>query len=116
MRRGFYLALGWLALIVGFVGMVLPLLPTVVFWIIAAACFSRSNPRVERWLLEHRTVGPHILAWRQRGAISRRGQIAATIALAASGAVGFLTLSGALAFLPATICAAAAGFIWTRPD
>ena len=115
MRRTFYLVLGWVALVIGFIGMALPLLPTVVFWIFAAFCFSRSNPKVERWLVEHPKVGPHILAWRDRGAISRKGKIAATLALIGSSAIGLFTLAGPLAFLPAAICLGAAAFIWTRP-
>jgi hypothetical protein len=115
-RRYLFLVLGWLALIIGFIGMAVPLLPTVVFWIFAAFCFSRSSPRFERWLLRHRTVGPHILAWRQRRAISRKGKIAASLALAGSSVIGLVALGGLLALLPLAICLGVAGFIWTRPD
>ena len=116
MRRTFYLVLGWVALVIGFIGMALPLLPTVVFWIFAAFCFSRSNPKVERWLVEHPKVGPHILAWRDRGAISRKGKVAASLALIGSSLIGLFTLTGPIAFLPTAICLGAGAFIWTRPD
>jgi len=101
---------------IGFVGMFVPLLPTVVFWIIAAWCFGKANPLLETWLLEHPTVGPHILAWRERRAISRKGKLAAAAGLAASSLVGLVVLPAPWFLLPPTICAAAALFIWTRPE
>ncbi|HEX7944803.1 MAG TPA: YbaN family protein [Phenylobacterium sp.] len=47
------MALGVGSLVLGAIGVVLPLLPTVPFVILAAYCFGRSDPRIERWLLEH---------------------------------------------------------------
>ena len=43
--------MGWVAVAVGAVGIVVPGLPTTVFFIIAASCFARSSPRFERWVL-----------------------------------------------------------------
>lgn len=116
MTRALYFAAGWIALILGFVGIVVPLLPTVAFWILAAWCFTRSSPRLEAWLLDHPTAGPHIQAWRQRGAISRKGKIAASLALVASSAIGLVVLAAPMSLVPLVVCAAVAVFIWTRPD
>ena len=115
MKRSLYFAAGWLALIVGFIGMAVPLLPTVAFWILAAWFFTRSSPRLEAWLLDHPVAGQHIRQWRERRAISRKGKLAASVALAASSIIGLLTLPGTLALLPLGICLAVAAFIWTRP-
>ena len=55
-----WLAAGWLSLAAGFVGIFLPLLPTVPFVLLAAFCFSRGSARCERWLLpDHRHRAPH---------------------------------------------------------
>ena len=116
MRRTLYLVAGGFFVLLGAIGIVVPLLPTVVFWIVAAWCFGRSSPRFERWLLAHRTVGPHIRGWRERGAISRRGKWSATAALALSSAVGLAMMAVPLGALPLLICLGVAGFIWTRPD
>ena len=54
---------GFVLLSVGCLGIVLPLLPTTPFLIAAAACFSRSSPRFERWLVTHPRLDHPIRAW-----------------------------------------------------
>lgn len=46
--------------VLGSIGIVVPGLPTTVFFIAAAACFSRSSPRLENWVLSLPRVGPAI--------------------------------------------------------
>ncbi|MBD3785605.1 MAG: YbaN family protein [Sphingomonadales bacterium] len=72
--RHLCLVLGLVFTALGFVGVFLPVLPTVPFLILAAACFARSSQRLETWLLEHRHFGPLLRDWRARGAIPRRAK------------------------------------------
>src|SRR5688500_288406 len=101
MARNFYLIGGLLSLLLGAMGVIVPLLPTVPFVILAAFCFARSSPRLEQWLIGHARFGPHIHAWRSRGAISPAGKRAATVAFAISAAAGFALLSLPWALVPA---------------
>jgi uncharacterized protein len=116
MRRLLYLGLGFASVGLGALGVVLPLLPTVPFMLLAAFFFARSSPRLEAWIVGHPRFGPHVSAWREKGAISAAGKRAAFAAFAISAALG-------LAFLPfpwslAPIAAALAGGSWiaTRPE
>ncbi len=115
MRRRLYRALGFLAFAVGSIGIVLPLLPTVPFYILAAYCFGKGSPAFERRLLAHPTIGQHIIAWRERGSISRRGKIAALTMLAASAGIGLFALAMPWALLPAAVAIVTGSWIATRP-
>ena len=84
MRAG-WLALGLMFVGLGFIGAFVPLMPTTIFLILAAACFTRSSPRLEAWLLNHPRFGPTLRAWRAEGAVPRQAKIAACLGMA----VGF---------------------------
>ena len=116
MLRLGYLSLGFLSLGLGAIGVFLPLLPTVPFMILAAYFFARSSPRLEAKLLDHAQMGPHIRAWREKGAVSRKGKRAALTAFGISAAIGLVTLSFPWLLIP--LGAAVVGGIWiaTRPE
>jgi uncharacterized membrane protein YbaN (DUF454 family) len=115
MLRSVYLACGLLSLLLGGIGLFLPLLPTVPFVILAAFCFARSSPKLEARLLAHPAFGPHIRAWRSRGAISRRGKAAALLAFSASAAAGLLFLQLPWSLLPVAAALIGGSWIATRP-
>jgi len=116
MKRHFYLVAGWLSLGLGAIGAVLPLLPTVPFVILAAFCFARSSPRLEAWLVGHPVFGRHIVAWRDHGAISRKGKVAATLAFAVSIALALAFASWPWMMVPIVAAAVGGSWIWTRPE
>lgn len=107
---------GAVALALGVAGIVLPLLPTTPFVLLAAWCFARSSPRLHDWLVTHPRFGPLIRDWNEHGAIPPRAKRVAMLAIAAT-----FMISVALG-LPAHVLAmqgfALAGvviFILTRP-
>ena len=110
MRRLLYLLLGFLALALGGLGILLPLLPTVPFMLLAAFFFAKSSPRLEAWLLEHPGFGPHIRDWRDRRAVSRAGKRGAILAFAASAIVGLIFLPLPWSLVP--LAAALIGGTW----
>ena len=115
MIRTSYLIVGLLSLLLGAIGLFAPLLPTVPFIILAAFCFARSSPRLEQWLIAHKQFGPHILAWRSRGAISRAGKRAALIAFAASALAGLALLAFPWSVIPAAASLVGGSWILSRP-
>jgi uncharacterized protein len=66
----------------GFLGIFLPVLPTVPFLLIAVGSFARSSARLEGWLLGHRHFGPVLSDWHLHGAIPRRGKLMALAGMA----------------------------------
>ena len=115
MARLVHMVLGWLSLILGAIGLLLPLLPTVPFVILAAFFFARGSPSLERWLVEHPRFGTHIEAWRSRGAISRKGKRAALACFALSAALGVALLAFPLSLVPVAAAAIGGSWIATRP-
>ncbi len=79
-----YLLLGVGALVVGIVGIVLPLVPTTGPLIIAAFAFSRSSERMHNWLMNHRLFGRFISDFRAGRGIPRRSKIVAVVAMTAA--------------------------------
>ncbi|EOS8553356.1 YbaN family protein [Vibrio vulnificus] len=71
-RRLFLNIVGGLSLCLGIAGIVLPLLPTTPFILLASACFLRSSPRFHHWLHNHKTFGSVLNNWQQNRAVTRR--------------------------------------------
>lgn len=76
-RRWGWLAGGSVAVALGAVGVVVPGLPTTVFFILAAWCFSRSSPRLERWILDLPKIGPLVRDHRAGLGMPRRAKVIA---------------------------------------
>jgi hypothetical protein len=72
MKKFLLMTAGWLSLIAGLIGVVLPLLPTTPFVLLSAYCFSRSSSRLHRWLTNHPWFGPPILQWQQTRTVNRK--------------------------------------------
>jgi uncharacterized membrane protein YbaN (DUF454 family) len=98
-RRVLYFLAGSFALALGVLGVVLPLLPTTPFVIVAAFCYARSSERVHSWLLANRVFGRQLNDY-----------------LSGSG-VSWRVKAGALVLLWTSICLSAvlfAPFLWVR--
>ena len=95
LARAGWLAGGLLAVAVGAVGVVIPGLPTTVFFIVAAWCFSRCSPRLERWVLDLPRIGPMVADYRAGLGMPRRAKVVAVVTMAV-----FVTLSAWLLSSP----------------
>lgn len=58
---GLLIVIGWLSVVLGIIGIFLPLLPTTPFLLLAAACFVRSSPRFYQWLIRHPKLGGYVI-------------------------------------------------------
>lgn len=116
LTRPFWLAAGLFAVGLGILGIVLPLLPTVPFLLLAAFCFARSHPAWERRLLDHPRFGPSLRQWRERRAIPRKAKLAALTAMGASVAISAALAGWPWVLAPLLICSASGAWIWTRAE
>lgn len=108
---------GGIALLLGAVGVFLPLLPTTPFVILAAFLFGKGSPRLRQWLAGHRHFGPGIADWETHGAIARRYKVLACTMMAATfAASAFAGLAPWILAVQAACMIPAAIFVVTRPD
>ena len=77
MKRLLLLTCGFLAVGLGTVGIVVPGLPTTGFFVLAAACFAKSSPRFERWVLGLPKIGPLVRDHRAGLGMPRRAKVLA---------------------------------------
>ncbi|SHJ86064.1 hypothetical protein SAMN05444000_11465 [Shimia gijangensis] len=109
--------LGFVCLGLALVGVILPLLPTVPFLLLAAFFFARSSERMHNWLLSHPKLGPPIEDWQTRGAINPAAKRIATISIGLVFAISLiLGLRPLVLGIQAVVLSCVLLFIWTRPN
>ena len=117
MSRIVWFSLGSLALLVSVIAVPVPVLPTTPFVILAAYCFGKGSPRVERWLLENPTFGPMIADWRAYGAIRLKYKIIGAVAMVLLlGLSVLMQVKTPYLIIQALCMAGAALYVWTRPN
>jgi uncharacterized membrane protein YbaN (DUF454 family) len=112
------IALGWLALALGFLGVFLPLLPTTPFVLLAAFFFSKGSKRLHRWLRDHPRFGRYVRDWEAEQVIPPIGKYAGTVMMVPSVgyAVATREIPLPLEVLMALTLAGVLWFIWSRPS
>ena len=86
-RKALLIFTGTVCVALGVLGMFLPLVPTTVFLLMAAYCYSRSSERFHTWLLNNRLLGSYISNYKSGKGISMRQKISTITVLWAS--IGF---------------------------
>lgn len=114
--RPLWVSLGCASVACAVAGVVLPLVPTTPFLLLAAFAFAKGSPRLHDWLVRHPRFGPPIEDWRRHGSISRGAKVfgiaAMGTALAVTWLFGFPT---AVVAIQAAVLVAVAAFLLTRP-
>ncbi|MHB0776308.1 YbaN family protein [Halomonas sp. WWR20] len=115
-RRALYRGLAYSSIGLGIAGIVLPLLPTTPFLLIAAWAAPRGSARLDHWLHTHPRLGPVLHAWYEQRAIPRRAKWLAGALLASSWLGLWLTTSGPrIPLFAGMLFLAIAVFVFTRP-
>ena len=113
-KRQMYLILGAVFFITGLVGVVLPILPTTPFMILAAGCFAKSSPRFHQALLNNRWIGTDLQRWEDQRTMLRATKKRATVVvlLMFSISIGILHERVELQIMLVCIAATLLFFLW----
>ena len=116
-QRTLLTALGVVCIILGVIGIVLPVVPTTPFILAAAWCFSRSNQRFYQWLLNHKLFGIHLQNWINNVPIPRKNYLGIMLMLWFGLALSTaLTRNLWIALALLTIGLSVSTFLWTRSE
>jgi uncharacterized membrane protein YbaN (DUF454 family) len=96
--RYLLIAIAILSIVVGILGIFLPILPGIPFFIIALACFDRSSPAFHRWLLSLPYIGKRLRAWEKEKKIARKRKIQIYLIVLTTFSISIFSLP----LLPAT--------------
>lgn len=103
--------------ILGFIGALLPGMPTTVFLILAAWASSRGWPQMDNWLLNHPKYGSTLRNWRANGTVPRKAKWLATIMMSISAVLMlFTTAPVAVKVFTNTTMLVVCIWLWLRPE
>ncbi len=115
-KRLAFIIFGYLFFAVGLIGTVLPVLPTTVFWVVAAICFARSSPRMYQRILNWPRVGSAVEDFVASGVIKRRSKIVALSGMAIAAIIVALTPMDLIPTIASLVgIALGAIYVLTRP-
>src|SRR3989344_3429674 len=108
---------GTVSLLIGIIGILLPLLPTTPFLLLAAYCYARGSPKLFHWLLQHRWLGGYIRDWREGRGIPLKSKVLAIALIALTIGCSVLSIELHLAVKLLLVCLAVlvSFYILTRP-
>jgi uncharacterized protein len=117
LRKYIYLAFGWFSVGLAVMGIILPILPTTPFLLVAVWAFSKSSPELAERIRNHKTFGPFVRDWQDGGVIPLKAKILAMAMMtAASGYLWFYSRAPGWAAIAAIAAMVAAGvYILSRP-
>lgn len=80
-KRSIIIAAGWICLVIGSIGVFIPLLPTTPFLLISAACFSSTSEKFYNMLINNKYFGSYIYNYRNNGGVPVKIKIRAILFL-----------------------------------
>ena len=110
------LLIGFVSLGLGLIGVLVPLLPTTPFILLAAFAFADSSDSMHQWLLDHNVFGPLIHDWRRHGAVSREAKTATAVSMLAILVVSWwLGVPAWIIAVQALVLGGVLAFVLSRP-
>ncbi len=89
MKKILYILVGSIAVVLGAVGAVVPMLPTVPFLMLAAFCFARSSDRLDRWLKGTKLYRENLKDLAERRGMTKKAKIRVMVTVTILMSIGF---------------------------
>jgi uncharacterized membrane protein YbaN (DUF454 family) len=118
MKKTLLLIAGHFSLVLGIVGVFLPVLPATPFLLLAAFCYSKSSTKLHSWLLNQKYLGSPLRDWEKNGVIGLKAKLIATtmLGLVIIFQLPYLKVALALRITLTVVLILVLIFIWSRPS
>lgn len=100
-----YLVVGCVCLVLGTVGVVLPILPTTPFYLVTAYCFAKSSTRLENWFKGTGLYKKHLESFVEKKGMKRSTKIGILTSVTLLMGVGFFFMARKGIWIPCIILA-----------
>lgn len=91
-KKSIFFVLGWICLIMVYIGLITPGIPFSIFLVGAAYCFARSSKKMEIWIYNHKHFGPFLTNWEKRRVFPRKAKYAMIAVMSSSLAIMYFTI------------------------
>lgn len=103
--RALLVGIGTISLVLGVIGILVPILPTTPFLLLAAACYARASERLYGWLLGQPSLGPIVVEWRRSRSLPPGVKARALLAVAVTFGLSIVLVDVLLLRLGLALCA-----------
>lgn len=116
MKKAVFFILGWICLILAYIGIITPGIPFSIFLIGAAYSFARSSKKMEDWIYNHRHFGPFLINWEKRRVFPRRAKYAMVAVMSSSLIIMYFTVPVQVVIYSGIMMLLIALWSWRYPD
>jgi len=113
-KEKFFFSLGGVFLLLGVIGLILPVVPQVPFAILSAYFFSKSSPRIHAWIRRHPVMGRSVCNWEDHRVIQPRMKIISTLMMVGGALFSHWQISGSIPWIIDVVFLLSIGFIWIQ--
>lgn len=107
---------GWLAMVLAVLGVILPLLPTTPFVLLAATCFAKSSPKFHAWLLNQKFFGEIIRNYQTYGGMTLKSKKQAILLIWIGMSISIILMQKLMvAFILIAIGLSVSTYLWRLP-